>query len=162
MSDKKLDLILEVVTDIKVRQESLEKTVGKIAVKVDGLETRFDGLETRFDGLETRFDGLETRFDGLETRFDGLESEFKKFRRQVIEAFAKVQDRFTILEKQMVAIGIEIKEDIKREVETIGIRIDRLEKQIIFDRNDTLEHREEIRDIKRRLTQIENNLDLTV
>ncbi len=148
MSDKKLDLILEVVTDIKVRQESLEKTVGKIAVKVDGLETRFDGLETRFDGLETRFDGLE--------------SEFKKFRRQVIEAFAKVQDRFTILEKQMVAIGIEIKEDIKREVETIGIRIDRLEKQIIFDRNDTLEHREEIRDIKRRLTQIENNLDLTV
>jgi len=141
MSDKKLDLILEVVTDIKVRQESLEKTVGKIAVKVDGLETRFDGLETRFDGLE---------------------SEFKKFRRQVIEAFAKVQDRFTILEKQMVAIGIEIKEDIKREVETIGIRIDRLEKQIIFDRNDTLEHREEIRDIKRRLTQIENNLDLTV
>ena len=109
-----------------------------------------------------RFDGLETRFDGLETRFDGLESEFKKFRRQVIEAFAKVQDRFTILEKQMVAIGIEIKEDIKREVETIGIRIDRLEKQIIFDRNDTLEHREEIRDIKKRLTQIENNLGLTV
>ena len=141
MSDKKLDLILEVVTDIKVRQENLEKTVGKIAVKVDGLETRFDGLETRFDGLE---------------------SEFKKFRRQVIEAFAKVQDRFTILEKQMVAIGIEIKEDIKREVETIGIRIDRLEKQIIFDRNDTLEHREEIRDIKKRLTQIENNLGLTV
>ena len=148
MSDEKLDLILEVVTDIKVRQENLEKTVGKIAVKVDGLETRFDGLETRFDGLETRFDGLE--------------SEFKKFRRQVIEAFAKVQDRFTILEKQMVAIGIEIKEDIKREVETIGIRIDRLEKQIIFDRNDTLEHREEIRDIKKRLTQIENNLGLTV
>ncbi len=141
MSDKKLDLILEVVTDIKVRQENLEKTVGKIDVKVDGLETRFDGLETRFDGLE---------------------SEFKKFRRQVIEAFAKVQDRFTILEKQMVAIGIEIKEDIKREVETIGIRIDRLEKQIIFDRNDTLEHREEIRDIKKRLTQIENNLGLTV
>ena len=141
MSDEKLDLILEVVTDIKVRQENLEKTVGKIAVKVDGLETRFDGLETRFDGLE---------------------SEFKKFRRQVIEAFAKVQDRFTILEKQMVAIGIEIKEDIKREVETIGIRIDRLEKQIIFDRNDTLEHREEIRDIKKRLTQIENNLGLTV
>ena len=155
MSDEKLDLILEVVTDIKVRQENLEKTVGKIAVKVDGLEMRFDGLETRFDGLETRFDGLETRFDGLE-------SEFKKFRRQVIEAFAKVQDRFTILEKQMVAIGIEIKEDIKREVETIGIRIDRLEKQIIFDRNDTLEHREEIRDIKKRLTQIENNLGLTV
>ena len=148
MSDEKLDLILEVVTDIKVRQENLEKTVGKIAVKVDGLETRFDGLETRFDGLETRFDGLE--------------SEFKKFRRQVIEAFAKVQDRFTILEKQMVAIGIEIKEDIKREVEIIGIRIDRLEKQIIFDRNDTLEHREEIRDIKKRLTQIENNLGLTV
>ena len=148
MSDEKLDLILEVVTDIKVRQENLEKTVGKIAVKVDGLETRFDGLETRFDGLETRFDGLD--------------SEFKKFRRQVIEAFAKVQDRFTILEKQMVAIGIEIKEDIKREVETIGIRIDRLEKQIIFDRNDTLEHREEIRDIKKRLTQIENNLGLTV
>ena len=148
MSDKKLDLILEVVTDIKVRQENLEKTVGKIAVKVDGLEMRFDGLETRFDGLETRFDGLE--------------SEFKKFRRQVIEAFAKLQDRFTILEKQMVAIGIEIKEDIKREVETIGIRIDRLEKQIIFDRNDTLEHREEIRDIKKRLIQIENNLGLTV
>ncbi len=35
MNDKKLDLILEVFSYIKVRQESLEKIVGEIFVKVD-------------------------------------------------------------------------------------------------------------------------------
>lgn len=37
MNDEKLDLILNVVSEIKV--------------KPDKMELRFDGLETRFDGL---------------------------------------------------------------------------------------------------------------
>jgi len=38
MSEEKLDLILNVVTDIKNRQESLEKIVGE---NIDRLEKRF-------------------------------------------------------------------------------------------------------------------------
>ncbi len=162
MSDEKLDLILNVVSDIKNRQEGLEKTVGKIVIKIDGLETRFDGLETRFDRLETKVDNLEIRFDNLETKVDNLDSEFKDFKKQVIELFISVQNRFAILEKQMVAIGVEIKAEIRTEIEAVGAKIDRLEKQILLDRTDTVENRMEIREIKQRLTNIENTINLTV
>ena len=146
MSEEKLDLILNVVSDIKNRQEGLEKTVGEIVVKIDGLETRFDGLETRFDSLETKVDNLD--------------SEFKDFRKQVTEAFANVSNRFALLEKQMTAIGVEIKAEIKQEVKIIAARIDRLEKQIIYDRNETLENKDAIREIDDRLTKIENHIGL--
>ena len=148
MSDEKLDLILSVVSDIKVRQEGLEKTVGGIVVQIGGLETRFDGLETRFDGLEIKVDKLDL--------------EFKDFKKQVIELFISLQSRFNILEKQMVAIGVELKAEIRTEVEAVSAKIDRLEKQILIDRTDTVENRIEIREIKQRLTQIENNIGLTV
>ncbi len=148
MSDEKLDLILTVVSEIKV--------------KVDKLDTKVDKLETKVDKLETRFDGLETRFDRLETKVDNLDSEFKDFKKQVIELFVSVQNRFAILEKQMVAIGVELKAEIRAEIEAVGAKIDRLEKQILLDRTDTVENRMEIREIKQRLTQIENTIGLTV
>lgn len=146
MSDEKLDLILTVVSDIKL--------------KVDNLDTKVDRLESRFDRLEIKVDALETRFDGLETRFDNLDSEFKDFKKQVSEAFINVNDRFALLEKQMTAIGIEIKAEIKQEVKIIAARIDRLEKQIIYDRNETLENKDAIREIDDRLTKIENQIGL--
>ena len=153
MSDEKLDLILTVVSDIKLKVDRLD-------TKVDNLETRFDGLETRFDGLETRFDGLETRFDGLEIKVDNLDSEFKDFKRQVIESFVKVNNRFALLEKQMMAIGVELKAEIKHEIRAVGMRIDRLEKQIIYDRSETLENKASIQEIDDRLTKIENHIGI--
>ena len=155
MSDEKLDLILNVVSDIKVKVDKLE-------TRFDGLETRFDGLETRFDDLETRFDGLDTRFDGLETKFDGLENQFKDFKKQVIESFAAVHSRFETLEKQMVAIGVEIKAEIKAEVEMIGKNLDRLEEETLHNRTDTLDNRRKIREVETRLTRLENHVGITV
>jgi len=121
MSDEKLDLILTVVSDIKLKVDNLE-------VKVDKLETRFDTLETRFDGLEKRFDTLETRFDGLEVKVDNLDSEFRSFKHQVSESFINVNNRFTLIEKQMLAIGVELKAEIKQEIRAVGVKIERLEK----------------------------------
>jgi len=122
MSDEKLDLILTVVSDIKLKVGSLETKVGNLETRFDRLETKVDRLETRFDGLETRFDGLETRFDGLETKVDNLDSEFKSFKKEVIGSFAGVNNRFTLLEKQMLAIGVELKAEIKQEMKTVGLK----------------------------------------
>ena len=48
--------------------------LGKLANRVEHLETRFDTLEGRFDNLETKFDALdaktEARIDSLEAKFD--------------------------------------------------------------------------------------------
>ena len=153
MSDEKLDLILTVVSDIKLK-------VGSLETKVGNLETRFDRLETKVDRLETRFDGLETRFDGLETKVDNLDSEFKSFKKEVIGSFAGVNNRFTLLEKQMLAIGVELKAEIKQEMKTVGAKIERLEKQVIYDRSETLENKTALREIDDRLTKIENHIGL--
>lgn len=160
MSDEKLDLILTVVSDIKLKVDNLETRFDRLETKVDNLETRFDGLETRFDGLETRFDGLETRFDRLETKVDNLDSEFREFRQQVIESFANVNNRFALLETQMLAIGVELKAEIKQEIKAVGVKIERLEKQVIYDRSDTLEMKGTIRELDDRLTKIENHIGL--
>ncbi len=40
----------------------------------------------------------------------GFKAEFTDFKKQVAASFAAVQNRFTALEKQMVAIGVEVKE----------------------------------------------------
>ncbi len=146
MSDEKLDLILTVVSDIKL--------------KVDSLDTKVDKLETRFDGLETRFDGLETRFDGLETKVDNLDSEFRSFKQQVIESFTNVNNRFSLLEKQMLAIGVELKAEIKQEIRAVGVKIERLEKQVIYDRSETLEMKDTLRELDDRMTKVENHIGL--
>lgn len=52
-------------------------------VTLDTLMNAITGLSKRFDSLETRFDSLETRFDGLENRFDRLENEHKKTRKMI-------------------------------------------------------------------------------
>ena len=146
MNDEKLDLILTVVSDIKL--------------KVDNLNTKVDNLETRFDGLETRFDGLETRFDGLETKVDNLDAEFRSFKQQVIESFAAVNNRFALLEKQMIAIGVELKAEIKHEIRAVGVKIERLEKQVIYDRTETLEMKDTIRELDDRMTKVENHIGI--
>lgn len=73
MSDKKLDLILEVVSDIKIRQENLEKSVGEIAVKVNGLETRFNRLEQEILFARSDLVQIRPKMQKLETRVTQLE-----------------------------------------------------------------------------------------
>lgn len=195
MVDEKLDLILSVVFDIKLKVDNLETRFDRLEVKVDNLETRFDRLETKVDNLETRFDrletkvdnlearfdrleirfdrletkvdrletkvdNLETRFDRLETKVDNLDSEFRSFKQQVSESFAYVNNRFTLLEKQMLAIGVELKAEIAREIQGVGVKVERLEKQVIYDRSETLEIKTSIRELDDRLTKVENHTGL--
>ena len=120
MSDEKLDLILNVVTDIKTRQE------------------------------------------GLEQKFDNLSNEFTDFKKQVAASFAAVQNRFTALEKQMVAIGVEVKEEIKVEIRNVNENIDRLEKEILFARSDSVDTRVKVRELEMRLTKLENHIGIAV
>ena len=133
MSDEKLDLILNVVTDIRGRQENLEK----------------------------RFDGLETRFDGLEKKVDKISDEFTDFKRQTAASFAAVQNRFASLEKQMVAIGVEVKEEIKAEIKAVNENIDRLEQEILFARSDSVDTRVKVRGLEQRLSRLENHIGLS-
>ena len=141
MSDEKLDLILTVVSDMKLKVEN---------------------LGTRFDRLDTKVDNLETGFDRLNTKVDNLDSEFKGFKKQVIESFTSIQNRIGVLEKQMVAIGVEVKSEIKAEIEIVGKQIDRLEEEILLNRTDTLSNRRKIKDFEARLTRLENHVGITV
>ena len=141
MSDEKLDLILTVVSDMKSEVEV---------------------LGTRFDRLDTKVDNLETGFDRLNAKVDNLDSEFRSFKKQVIESFANLQNRIGVLEKQMVAIGVEVKAEIKAEIEIVGKQIDRLEEEILLNRTDTLSNRRKIKDFEARLTRLENHVGITV
>ncbi len=155
MSDEKLDLILTVVSDMKLKVENL-------GTRFDRLDTKVDNLETGFDRLNTKADNLETGFDRLNTKVDNLDSEFKGFKKQVIESFTSIQNRIGVLEKQMVAIGVEVKSEIKAEIEIVGKQIDRLEEEILLNRTDTLSNRRKIKDFEARLTRLENHVGITV
>jgi len=176
MSDEKLDLILTVVSGIKLKVDNLDTKVdsldtkaNNLDIKVDSLDTKVNNLDIKVDNLDTKVNNLDTKVNNLESQMQGvktdvreLRSEFTDFKKQVIELFVSVQNRFAVLEKQMVAIGVELKAEIRTEVEAVGAKIDRLEKQILLDRTDTVENRMEIREIKQRLTQIENTIGLTI
>lgn len=51
----------------------LERELGGLAGRLDGLDGRIEGLNGSFDGLEGRFEGVDGRLDGLEGRFGGLD-----------------------------------------------------------------------------------------
>ncbi len=138
MSEQKLDLILNVVSEIKVRQ---------------------DKLEQRFDGLDQRFDGLSTEFREFRAE---ITTELRDFKKEVAKSFAAVQNRFALIEKQMVAIGVEIKEEIKAEIKAVNENIDRLEKEILFARSDSVDTRVKVRELENRLTRIENHIGIAI
>lgn len=167
MSEEKLDLILNVVSHIKNKQESLEKTVDEMKTEqtslrktVGEMNIRQTSLEKIVGEMKTGQTSLEKTVSEMNTKLDGLSSDFADFKKQVADSFAAVNKRFSVLEKQMFAIGVELKAEIKREIGAVAARIDRLEKQIIYDRAETLENKDEIREINKRLTEIENNIGL--
>jgi polyhydroxyalkanoate synthesis regulator phasin len=80
MSDEKLDLILNVVTDIRTRQDSLEKTDSMFNKEIQ-LEQKLKAKNIIIDRLETeilfvRKDSIDTRakIRELETRLSRLEN----------------------------------------------------------------------------------------
>lgn len=51
---------------------------------------------------------------------DNLATEFKDFKTEVAKSFAAVQNRFSVVEKQMLSIGFEIKEEIRAETRAVN------------------------------------------
>lgn len=125
-------------------------------------DEKLDLILTVVSGIKLKVDSLDSKVDKLETRFDTFEAEFKKFRAQVIESFAAMQSRFAVLEKQMFAIGVEVKEEIKTEIKAVGENIDRLEKEILFARADSVDNRVKMRELETRLSRLENQVGLAV
>ncbi len=146
MSDEKLDLII--------------KQLGNLQTSVGGINTRIDGLDARMGGLEVRIGGLETQVSGLDARMGGLEKELSDFKKQVLKSLQILQTRINTLEKQLFAIGFELKEDIKREVRDIREDINSLENKIMLEQAEKLQDRVRVRELESRLSKLEEKFRL--
>lgn len=139
MSEEKLDLILTVVSELK----------GSV-----------DKLDLRMDKLDSRMDGLEGKVDKLDSRMDNLEKEFSDFKKQVIQSFKSLNGRIDILEKQMFAIGLELKEEIRREISNVRDEINRLENTIMLEQAEKLQDRVRVRELESRVAKLEEKFRL--
>lgn len=52
----------------------MEETLKLILEKLSSLDNKVDSLDNRFDSLESKVDSLENRFDSLENKVDSLET----------------------------------------------------------------------------------------
>jgi chromosome segregation ATPase len=141
MSEEKLDVII--------------KQLGELQTSVGGINTRIDGLDARMGGLETRMSGLETQVSGLDARIGGLEKELSDFKKQVLKSLQTLQTRINTLEKQLFAIGFELKEDIKREVKDVRDDILNLGNKVILQKADRIKDQVVVREIDLRVLKLE-------
>jgi predicted nucleic acid-binding Zn-ribbon protein len=141
MSEEKLDVII--------------KQLGELKTSVGGINTRIDGLDARMGGLETKVSGLETQVSGLDARMGGLEKELSDFKKQVLKSLQNLQTRLNTLEKQLFAIGFELKEDIKREVKDVRDDILGLENKVILQKADRIKDQVVVREIDLRVLKLE-------
>ena len=109
---------------------------------------------------DEKLDLILTVVSDIKLKVDNLDSELKSFRKQVSESFTLVNNRFALSEKQMLAIGVELKAEIKQEIRAVGVKIERLEKQVIYDRSETLEMKDTLRELDDRMTKVENHIGL--
>lgn len=130
MNEEKLDLILAAVTEIK----------GDV------------------NHLGSRMDKLDSRMDNLDSRMDTLEKGFVDFKNYVTKSFEAMNNRINLLEKQMSAMGFELKNEIKNVREDI----DRLENKIMLEQAEKIQDRVKVRQLEARVTKLEEQVGLAV
>ncbi len=135
MNEEKLDLILAAVTEIK----------GDV-----------NHLGSRMDKLDSRMDKLDSRMDKLDSRMDTLEKGFVDFKNYVTKSFESMNNRINLLEKQMSAMGFELKNEIKNVREDI----DRLENKIMLEQAEKIQDRVKVRQLEARVTKLEEQVRL--
>ena len=128
MNEEKLDLILAAVTEIK----------GDV------------------NHLGSRMDKLDSRMDKLDSRMDTLEKGFVDFKNYVTKSFESMNNRINLLEKQMSAMGFELKNEIKNVREDI----DRLENKIMLEQAEKIQDRVKVRQLEARVTKLEEQVRL--
>lgn len=153
MNEDKLDLILTVVSELK-------GSVDNLGGKVDNLETKVNNLEVKVDNLDSRMSKLETKVDKLEVKVDKLQKDFTDFKRQVTQAFKSLNNRIDVLEKQMFAIGVELKQEIQREINNVRDEINRLENTIMLEQAEKLQDRVRVRELEARVAKLEEKFRL--
>jgi len=128
MNEEKLDLILAAVTEIK----------GDV------------------NHLGSRMDKLDSRMDKLDSRMDTLEKGFVDFKNYVTKSFESMNNRINLLEKQISAMGFELKNEIKNVREDI----DRLENKIMLEQAEKIQDRVKVRQLEARVTKLEEQVRL--
>lgn len=116
--------------------------------------------EEKLDLILTVVNEIKGRVDKLDSRMGKLESDFKDFRKQVIEALSTLNNRIDILEKQLLAIGVELKEEIRREIGEVRDEINRLENTIMLEQAEKLQDRVRVRQLEMRVAKLEEKIIL--
>jgi predicted nucleic acid-binding Zn-ribbon protein len=116
--------------------------------------------EEKLDLILTVVSELKGKVDKLDSRMDDLEGGFNDFKKQVIKSFEAINKRIDILEKQMMSIGAELKEDLRRETFAIQEDISRLEDKIILEQAEKLQYLVRVRQLELRVAKLEETIRL--
>jgi septal ring factor EnvC (AmiA/AmiB activator) len=149
MNEEKLDLILTVVSGLKLQVEKMEKQ----NVEFRG-EIRQDMSEFR---NEVKQDVGELRSELRQTT-KTLQAENSELRKMI----KVVNQRINLIEKQIVQIAIEIKEEVRSEIHKLTKQMEILESETLFARRDGFDNRTQLREIETRLFQVERKVGLAV
>ena len=139
MSEEKMDLILTVVSELK---------------------EKMDKFDSRMDKFDSRMDKFDSRMDKFDSRMDNLENELSDFKKQVIKSFDSLKRRIDTLEKQMLSIGLELKEEIRHQIGEVRDDINRLENTIMLEQAEKLQDRVRVRELESRVARLEEKFRL--
>ena len=146
----------------------IDRLIGWLEVRFDGIDQRFDRLEARMDRLETRMDALEARMGGLEGRMGGLEGRMGSMHVEMLERFQSVNDRLDAMEHRVQTMSVGF-DDVRgqlaatrADVEKIVHRLDRMD-TTIYEQTMKLnsvpdEMRQRFRGVTDRLAGVEQRL----
>ncbi len=158
MNEEKLDLILTVVSGLKLQVEKMEKQNVEFRSEIRQDMSEFRS-EIRQDMSEFR---NEVKQDVAELRSElrqttkTLQAENAETRKMI----KALNQRINLIEKQIIQISVEIKAEIKSEINKITEHIKILESETLYARRDGFNNRTQLHEIETRLFQIELKVGL--
>jgi septal ring factor EnvC (AmiA/AmiB activator) len=158
MNEEKLDLILTVVSGLKLQVEKMEKQNVEFRSEIRQDMSEFRS-EIRQDMSEFR---NEVKQDVAELRSElrqtskTLQAENAEIRKMI----KALNQRINLVEKQIIQIAIEIKEEVRNEIQKLSKRMEILESETLFARRDGFDNRTQLREIETRLFQVERKVGL--
>jgi dsDNA-specific endonuclease/ATPase MutS2 len=158
MSEEKLDLILTVVSGLKLQVEKMERQNVEFRNEMKQNMSEFrNEIQQNMSEFrnEVRQNVAELRSELRETT-KTLQAENAELRKMI----KAVNQRVDLIEKQIVQIAIEIKAEIRSEIYKITEHIKILESETLFARRDGFDNRTQLREIETRLFQVERKVGL--
>ncbi|MDB4992371.1 MAG: hypothetical protein JWL75_616 [Parcubacteria group bacterium] len=110
------DIVAVMTTDAQLEKmgfkiDAVTEAVGRLILKVDGLDTKLEDLDTRFEGLDTKFENLETKvekgFAAVGSEMQGIKTEVHELNTRVGSLETKVGDMHETLQAVEKAIDID-------------------------------------------------------